>query len=248
MKTNIKHIVLGLLAATTVACSDNNSDNKASGNNLGQNLEKQNAEQVENKTTSALVKSAEGKYLVLPPSQEINTISLANEPIKNICKTVSALTHQLNQLKSQKDEAIALAKEDFSAEGSVDELALAIDVKTAEIEAITLGQTFEKTVVYSKKELLKNVETLKTANPGLVFEIKNPDAVKLNVNMENVSKAEQVTKLSGLTEGAFDETPSDVKLKLNINYQLLCTQRSLNSTLKPGAQKSTKAKLFLSFQ
>lgn len=49
---------------------------------------------------------------------------------------------------------------------------------------------------------------------------------------------------SQIVEGAFDSTVTDIKLNLDVNYDLICKQIALN---KETVEQSKKAKLILSF-
>lgn len=210
-----------------------------------------------NATNSQTIKVSESKYSVLPSSQVINTISLANDPIKKTCKEISKLSHEHNKieadkakLEAQKAQIVALVAEDNTYEGTVDELQTSIDLlqvsldeKSAEISSVK-NETLKVKVVYSKSNFLKNIDTLKKANSGIVFEIKAPSKTILSVKSASGKAVVEQTLATSLTEGAFDESESAIKMNIEVNYNLLCTLKSLNSAALTSGSKS---KLEMSF-
>ena len=75
--------------------------------------------------------------------------------------------------------------------------------------------------------MLKNLEQIKKDNAGISFVLGQPENLKLAVMVKEEVKAMQsvVTKDS-LVEGAFDETASDIKMNLEVNYDVLCSMKA----------------------
>lgn len=238
---------LATILCATIAVSAFSSCSKLESNTGKPALEATTREkifiQVQNTTNSEVVQVSETNYIVLPPATVIKTMSLANEPIKSICRSINKLNHAITNLKEKQVEVAALVETDFSYEGAVDELAAEINAKNVELDK-EKDKTFEVKVTYSKEQLLKNVETLKAANPDLVFEMAQPSQAQFSAkNAKGETQAVQSLSLNDkITEGAFDQTPSDVKMSFNVNHDVLCTLRNLK------AKEDKKAVLELGFQ
>lgn len=239
----------------TFSCTKNNdsktADTSPAANTLTdkssqQEVEKSVVNSVKNETNSKLIKISDTKYVVMPPSMILESISLANNPIKSTCKELSKLSHEIEDLESKKTEAIALASEDFSAEEAVDELVASLETLNSELDS-KKSETFKVSTVYSKEQLLKNIEILKKSNPEINFELKQPEKILLSVkSKENKYKAEQFFETSEtLKEGAFDEAESTIKINLDVNYDILCTLKSANTNI---ITKSDRAELEMKFQ
>lgn len=201
------------------------------------------AKPISNTTGLQVVKVSETKYLVLPAKKEINTISLANNPIKENCKEISSLTHELTKLELEKATiASAVSDDDMSLVVAQEQ----IDIKTQEL-FYKKDARFTHTIKYSKAALLKGLETLRKANAGIVFELKQDSKTVIAVVSPNEKVATQSSFSTSdlITEGAFDETESDVKMKLGLSYGSLCMLKELNSK---ALSNGSKSKLEMSFQ
>lgn len=211
------------------------------------------AQAVVNTTTSQVVKVSESKYLVLPPAQKIN-LGLDNEPMKSSCKAISKLAHETSALNLSKQELedqkaeikLMMAQEnaydhdivewqnqEAETQIKIDEVQAALNEK-AELMKKAKSEVYEllSSIEVEKTQLKKNIETLKAANVGMVFEIKAPTKTVIKAKAGNgETRAEQAQAIN-LVDGAFDESAAATKVKVSINYDVLCTARSLKSEPK----------------
>jgi predicted nucleic acid-binding Zn-ribbon protein len=206
-----------------------------------------------NTTNSQVVKVSENKYMVLPPAQKIN-LGLDNEPIKSSCKAISKMNHEtaalnksklileaeLKEIKMKIAHKIAfdhdvseLQKQEEETQSKVDDVQTSLNEK-AELMKNAKSEIYElpSSIEVEKTQLMKNIETLKAANVGMVFEIKAPTKTVIKAKAGNGETRAEQSQAINLIDGAFDESAASTKVKVSINYDVLCTARSLKSESK----------------